>query len=126
MIKYKEVFVRVVAVHDCALLHHLWYNEKGGYPVGKHTANQPFVNIISIADSIDAATDNIGRPYGHGKTLAQLPEEFEGMRDSRYSRYSAYICVLLRESEVKADIERILDGRRREIYYKIYTGQTGK
>lgn len=113
----------VECVHDCALLHHLWYNEKGGYPIGKHTANQPFVNIISIGDSIDAATDDIGRPYGQGKTLGQLLEEFESMKDSRYS---GYICDLLHVEEVKTKIERILDIRRREIYYSIYTGQTGK
>lgn len=113
----------VECVHDCALLHHLWYNEKGGYPVGKHTANQPFVNIISIADSIDAATDNIGRPYGQGKSLEQLLEEFEGMKDSRYS---GYICDLLHVAEVREKIERILDLRRREIYCSIHAGQTGK
>lgn len=113
----------VECVHDCALLHHLWYNEKGGYPIGKHTANQPFVNIISIADSIDAATDNIGRPYGQGKTLGQLLEEFEGMKDNRYS---GYICDLLHVEEVKAKIEHILGERRREIYCDIYAEQTGK
>lgn len=107
----------VECVHDCALLHHLWYNEKGGYPGEKHTVNQPFVNIISIADSIDAATDNIGRPYGQGKTLANLLEEFEGMKDSRYS---GYVCDLLHVEEVKTKIEHILDERRKEIYCDIY------
>lgn len=107
----------VECVHDCALLHHLWYNGKGGYPEEKHTANQPFVNIISIADSIDAATDNIGRPYGQGKTLDHLLAEFEGMRDSRYS---GYICDLLHEEAVKSKIEYILDEKRREIYGDIY------
>lgn len=113
----------VECVHDCALFHHLWYNEKGGYPKGKHTVNQPFVNIISIADSIDAATDNIGRPYGQGKTLGHLLEEFEGMKDSRYS---GYVCGLLHIEEVKTKVERILDKRRREIYCNIYAEQTGK
>lgn len=108
----------VECVHDRALLHHLWYNEKGGYPEGKHTVNKPFVNIISIADSIDAATDNIGRPYGQGKTLDTLLEEFEGMKDSRYS---GYICDLLHEEAVKSRIEHILDEKRRDIYSAIYT-----
>lgn len=107
----------VACVHDCALLHHLWYNEQGGYPKAKHTNNKPFVNIISIADSIDAATDNIGRPYGQGKTLEQLMEEFDGMKDSRYS---GYICDLLHVDEVKKQIEHVLYVRRREIYCDIY------
>lgn len=115
-----EMSREVECVHDCALLHHLWYNEKGGYPLGKHTANQPFVNIISIADSVDAATDNIGRPYGQGKTLDQLLEEFEGMKDSRYS---GYICDLLYVEPVRKKIERILDAKRKEIYCDVYLGE---
>ncbi|MCM1181900.1 MAG: hypothetical protein NC337_00815 [Roseburia sp.] len=107
----------VECVHDCALLHHLWYNEQGGYPKAKHTANKPFVNILSIADSIDAATDDIGRPYGQGKTLAQLMEEFDGMRDSRYS---GYVCDLFHVDEVREQIQRALDERRKEIYCDIY------
>lgn len=107
----------VECVHDCALFHHLWYNEKGGYPKGKHTANRSFVNIISIADSIDAATDNIGRPYGQGKTLERLQEEFESMKESRYS---GYVCDLLGVEQVREKIEYILDRKRKEIYCDIY------
>lgn len=112
-----KVSGEVECVRDCALLHHLWYNEQGGYPRTKHTANKPFVNIVSIADSLDAATDNIGRPYGQGKTLDQMLEEFDGMKDGRYS---GYICELLHVDEVKEKIEQVLDERRKEIYCDIY------
>jgi len=106
-------------IRDCALLHHLWYNEQGGYPKGKHTFNKPFVNIISIADSIDAATDNIGRPYGQGKTLSELSEEFDGMGETRYS---GFICSLLHVEEVRREVEYIIEVRRKEIYCEIYLG----
>lgn len=109
--------LEVKCIHDCALLHHLWYNGRGGYPRERHTDNQPFVNIISIADSIDAATDNIGRPYGLGKTLEQLMEEFDGMKDTRYS---GYICDLLHVDEIKREIEHTIDEKRKEIYCSIY------
>lgn len=109
----------VECVHDCALLHHLWYDETRGYPSGgSHTYNKPYVNIISIADSIDAATDNIGRPYGHGKTLDDMIEEFDCMKDTRYS---GYMCDILRVEEVREKFEYILDTRRKEIYFDIYT-----
>lgn len=107
----------VECIHDCALLHHVWYNECGGYPKEKHTKNKPLVNILSIADSIDAATDNIGRPYGLGKTLEQLMEEFDSMKDTRYC---GYICELLHIPEVKQQVEYILQETRRKIYYHIY------
>ncbi|MDE7298786.1 MAG: hypothetical protein K2N94_08140 [Lachnospiraceae bacterium] len=109
----------VVCIHDCALLHHVWYNGQGGYPKEKHTANQPFINIISIADSIDAATDNIGRPYGTGKTLEQLMTEFESQRDTRYC---GYICDLLHADEVKRAIEYMINTKRKEINYRVYLG----
>ncbi len=107
----------VECIHDCALLHHLWYNECGGYPKERHTKNKPFVNILSIADSIDAATDNIGRPYGLGKTLEQLLEEFDRMKDTRYS---GYICKILHIDEVKRKIEYVIDRKRKEFYCEIY------
>lgn len=107
----------MACIRDCALLHHLWNNGQGGYPREKHTENQPFVDILSIADSIDAATDNIGRPYGLGKTLWQLMEEFDRMKDTRYS---AYICGLLHVKENIQNIEYVLNYRREDIYYEIY------
>jgi len=107
----------VECIHDCALLHHLWYNECGGYPKERHTKNKPFVNILSIADSIDAATDHIGRPYGMGKTLEQLTEEFDRMKDTRYS---GYVCGLLHIEEVKREIEYAIKIKRKEIYCDIY------
>lgn len=107
----------VECVRDCALLHHLWYNEQGGYPRGKHTASKPFVNILSIADSLDAATDNIGRPYGQGKTLEHMLREFSGMKDERYS---GYIIDLLHLDEIRKKMEYVLGERRRAIYCEIY------
>ncbi|MCM1048544.1 MAG: hypothetical protein NC433_08970 [Clostridiales bacterium] len=106
-------------IYDCALLHHVWYNECGGYPAKKHTKNKPFVNILSIADSIDAATDNIGRPYGVGKTLEQLMGEFDAAKDTRYC---GYIADLLHIPEVKEKVEYILQNTRKEIYCCIYQG----
>ena len=51
-----EMTPGIECIRDCALLHHRWYNEEGGYPLERHTANKPFVNILTIADCIDAAT----------------------------------------------------------------------
>lgn len=111
-------------IHDCALLHHVWYNEKGGYPKEKHTKNKPFVNILSVADSLDAATDNIGRPYGMGKSLDALIAEFDSMQDTRYS---GYVSKLLHIEKVRRKIEQVLLVKRKEIYYRIYhPGQTAK
>lgn len=104
-------------IRDCALLHHLWYNEEGGYPWDKHTANKPLVNILTIADCIDAATDNIGRPYGFGKTLENLIIEFD---DAKNVRYSGFISELLHVEEIQRKINHVIYDRRREIYCDLY------
>ena len=104
-------------IRDCAELHHLWYDESGGYPRRKHTANKPFVDILTIADCLDAATDNIGRPYGLGKTLVQVMAEFD---DARNTRYSGYICQLLHVEEVRRMINYVIRDKREDIYRDIY------
>lgn len=107
----------IECIRDCAHLHHLWYDETGGYPRQKHTANKPFVNILTIADCIDAATDYVGRPYGMGKTLEQVIAEFDAGRDTRYC---GYISELLRLEEVRSKITYVIRERRKEIYCDIY------
>lgn len=110
----------IECIRDCAHLHHLWYDETAGYPREKHTANKPFVNILTIADCIDAATDYVGRPYGMGKTLDQVIAEFDAGKDTRYS---GYVGDLLHLDEVRDKINHIIRQRRREIYCDIYLGE---
>lgn len=104
-------------IRDCAELHHLWYNEAGGYPRRSHTANKPFVNILTIADCTDAATDNIGRPYGFGKSLETVMGEFDAERDTRYS---GYVSDLLHIDEIRQRIQYVIRDRRQEIYCGVY------
>ena len=112
-----EMNPEIECIRDCAQLHHLWYDETGGYPRMKHTANKPFVNILTISDCIDAATDDIGRPYGLGKTLEQLMGEFDSARDTRYC---GYICELLHSDAIQSKIKHVINERRKEIYCDIY------
>ena len=108
---------KVQCIRDCAELHHRWYNGEGGYPARLHTANKPLVNILTVADCIDAATDNIGRPYGKNKSLEQVAREIERGRDTRYC---GYIGRLLREEEISRRIRHAINDRRQDIYFDIY------
>ena len=108
---------RMQCIRDCAELHHLWYDESGGYPRRKHTVNKPFVNILTIADCIDAATDNIGRPYGMDKTLDQVIAEFDADRDTRYS---GYVSDILHVEQIHRWLGYVIHDRRQDIYCDIY------
>ena len=107
-------------IRACARYHHVWYNGKGGYPAAEPTPDKPFVDILSIADSIDAATDIIGRPYTAGKTLDMLIAEFDTFRDTRYS---AYVVDVLKRPHVKDQINQLIHKERKHLNYLVYTSQ---
>ncbi|MBO4366342.1 MAG: hypothetical protein J5843_01660, partial [Clostridia bacterium] len=71
-------------IRDCAVTHHLWHDGTRGYPAVRHTKNRPFVDILAIADSLDAATDGYGRPYRFTKSLDDLIGEFRQGAGTRY------------------------------------------
>lgn len=114
----KEKYEWFKCIRDSARLHHTWFNGKAGYPIAEHTNNQPFVSIISIADSIDAATDIIGRPYTTGKTLQMLLDEFDTFRDTRYSAFVIDIC---KHPKVVSKINSLINNERKKINYEIMT-----
>lgn len=109
---------KIRCVRDCARMHHRYYNSEGGYMDYQHTKNKPLVNILSVADSIDAATDTIGRPYARRKTFEDLICEFREMAGTRYDKY---VCDIIEVPEVREKIRYIIEERRKDINYEIYT-----
>lgn len=60
---------------EAALYHHLWYDEKGGYPrkyTFKGNDNAILYQIITCADCLDAAMDSVGRAYSSGKNFDDM------------------------------------------------------
>lgn len=65
--------------HDTTLGHHKWYNGKGGYPEDFDNTKSPkriLIDIITLSDCMQAATEHIGRNYKEGKTFDMVMEEF--------------------------------------------------
>lgn len=109
---------RIECIRDCALLHHKWHNNINGYPESPHTKNKPLVDIISVADAIEAATDYIGRTYSKAKDLDSLINELDELKD----RYNPKVVELLHDSVVYDRINRIIHDDREEITYNAYVG----
>lgn len=108
-------------IADGILLHHLWHDGTKGYPEGAHhTNNLPLVDILSVADSIDAATDFVGRPYSLTKNLYQLKEEFEQFEGTRYAKE---VVEILKRPEIFEEVNRIITEGREEEAYRIWTDQ---
>ncbi len=105
----------VVALH-----HHRFYNEMGGYPEKCSpcpTQYKPFVDIVTVADSIEAATDSIGRCYSVAKSFPALVEE---LRRDAGTRYSPHVVALFDDENFFARVERELRYRREAIYFETY------
>lgn len=100
--------------------HHKWYNGAGGYPFDFDHTDLPektVIDIVMIADCLDAATDKIGRSYSNGKNLMDVVEEF---KDDAGIRYSPYVVELFDLPEVIEDLNFLLDVKRRNHYEESY------
>lgn len=73
---------------DVALGHHKWYDGKGGYPASfDNTVSpwRPMIDLVTICDCIDAATDYLDRNYRVPKTLEQVVKELVADAGTRYN-----------------------------------------
>lgn len=74
--------------HDTTLGHHKWYNGKGGYPEDFDNTKSPkriLIDIITLSDCMQAATERVGRNYKEGKTFDMVMEEFRKGAGTKYN-----------------------------------------
>ncbi len=105
---------------QAALFHHRFYDETGGYPKGYGNCNaemKAIVDVLNVADSLDAATDNIGRCYTMAKSVDDLVSEF---RAQKGTRYAPYVVALFDDPGFTSNLKAHLDERRKRIYLKVY------
>ena len=100
--------------------HHLWYDCSRGYPINFDPTGDPIktlIDIVAVADCMDAATDSVGRSYNKGKTIDDfVPEVKEGAG----TRYAPCLAELLEEEEVRRDLDCLLTERRQQAYLRTY------
>ena len=107
--------------HDIMLGHHKWYDGTEGYPIDFDNTKSKYkiaIDIISISDSIDAATDIVGRNYTKGKSFDEFLEEL--IKESG-TRYNKDIVDIINQDEVLKEKLRYLTKEGREkVYYEAY------
>lgn len=69
-----------------------------------NSKNKAIISILTVADCLDTSTDSVGRNYKEGKD----------------TRYAPYLVDLLQDSNVKSDIENLLNTARDDNYRKTY------
>ena len=101
---------------EVALRHHCFYDGSGGYPAQLPPCPQnvrAVVDLVTVADVLDAATDDVGRCYSVAKTLAQVTQELQ--KDSG-RRYAPDVVRLLEDPDFFAALEVQIRERRARIY----------
>ncbi len=105
---------------QAALYHHRFYNGKGGYPEG-HGSCRPemkaILDVLNVTDSLDAATDNVGRCYNAAKPVEVLVEEF---RREKGTRYAPYVVELFDDPEFCRSLADTLTETRKQVYLEVY------
>ena len=100
--------------------HHLWYDGTGGYPESFRCANsgeKTVLDILMVADCMDASTDVVGRNYKPGKSLEEFVKELE---EGRGTQYAPYLADLFREEGVLREFRVLVDYNREKNYSKAY------
>lgn len=121
-LKYLELDPRLKRYHDTTLGHHKWYNGKGGYPDNfdnTQSAYRFLIDIVTLSDCMQAATERVGRNYKGEKTFEKVMEEF---RQDAGTRYNPDLVRLIDASPTMASkLSRLVSDGWVEIYYNIYS-----
>lgn len=120
-LKYLKISKELKYYHDTTLGHHKWYNGKGGYPSDFDNTKSPFrfmIDIITLCDCMQAATERVGRNYKQEKSFEKVMEE---LREGAGTRYNPDLVKLIDDiPELYNELERIAIYGWPDIYYEIY------
>lgn len=102
--------------------HHRWWSEEAGYPQklsGEERSKfKILVDILSICDSLEAATSHIGRNYRKAKTFLQILDEFCVEVGTRYSK--EVIDTIIGNTQTYYAIRQMVDQNWLQIYQYIF------
>lgn len=120
-LKYLKISKELRNYHDTTLGHHKWYNGKGGYPSDFDNTQSPYrfmIDIITLCDCMQAATERVGRNYKQEKSFEKVMEE---LREGAGTRYNPDLVKLIDDvPELYKELEMIAIYGWPDIYYEIY------
>lgn len=106
---------------DIIVGHHLFADQTGGYPREvdmSQSADKVIINLITICDSIDAATDILGRNYAKGKDFSKILAELKEQSGTRYSK--ELVEVLDNSESLKIEMTSLTGEKRAGVYHDLY------
>lgn len=105
---------------EAALYHHLWYDEKGGYPrecTFKGNDNAILYQIITCADCLDAATDSVGRAYSSGKNFDDMLAD---LRCNSGRMFNPDLVKLFDSEKLQEKVRSLITVEREKLYLEVF------
>lgn len=120
-LKIFDLVPELARYRDTTLGHHKWYNGKGGYPEDFDNTKSPVrfcIDIVSLSDCLQAATENIARNYRYAKNFEVVMEE---LREGAGTVYNPQLVEFIdQHPDVKARLNHLITDGWIKVYYKIY------
>lgn len=107
--------------YDVVIGHHKWYNACGGYPMEFNNQESPYkivIDLITIADCLDAATDRFGRNYKSAKTVVDVLQELNRDKGIKYSPY--FVELIMNNKDLLEELTYLAETKRKELMYEAY------
>ncbi|WP_029323748.1 HD-GYP domain-containing protein [Butyrivibrio sp. AE3004] len=117
----------IVPYGDVILGHHKHYDGLHGYPLSYDNTKSPIriiIDLISIADSIEAGTDILTRSYTKGKDCKRLLKELQAEAGTRYN--PRIVKVIESSPKLIEELENVTGQGRYDLYYKAMQEILGK
>lgn len=113
-----------ILYHDIILGHHRSYDCRSGYPMEFDPSGSSvkiIIDLIAICDSLDAATDYLGRNYAIRKDLSTVVRE---LREGAGTRYNPDLVALIETDEdLYNRLNELITHGREDLYYDLFLEQ---
>ena len=119
--QYLSIDADLARYVDIARGHHKFYNGQGGYPNDFDNTASPerfMIDVTTLCDCLDAATDQYGRNYHQAKTTDAVLTEFERDAGVRYN--PELVRFIVSNEPLREKLREIAGPRRLTIYYETY------
>ena len=106
---------------DVAMGHHRFHDGSKGYPEDYDPSASPYriaVDLIRICDTLDAATDHLGRSYQSTKNFQMVWEELK--RDAGTSFNPELVALLDEAPELAEKLRFLCEEGREDLMYEAY------
>ena len=120
-LKYLEIDSTLARYRDITLGHHKWHDGTRGYPRSFDNTKSPvyfLIDIVTLSDCLEAATDRLGRNYSKAKLFDSLISEFEKGAGTRYN--ADLVDLIKNHSDVYSKMKYIVEKAWINNYYDIY------